>query len=141
MRDVLRAIKLHLPRAVILISLGAGAAQAQPVDCGRLQALIASAGRGDPSASARYVAALTRQQAELDRTTAYGRSIGCGNRQFLFFGDAPPPQCGAIDAQVVRMRANVAQLQARRSAPAATASAATSWRNSTPCVGSSRMAF
>ena len=113
MRGVIRAILRNLPRATILGLLLGGAAQAQVVDCGRLQAQIASVGRGDPGAAARYGSALARQQAELDRTTNYGRSIGCGNQQFLFFGSAPPPQCGAIDAQVLRMRANVAQLQAQ----------------------------
>ena len=72
---------------------------------------IADASRGD--SGAQYQAAADRQRAELDRTAAYAKSIGCDRRQFLFFGAAPPPQCGEINAQVSRMRANLDELQQR----------------------------
>ena len=51
--------------------------------------------------------------AELGRTRAYAGSLGCGNRKFLFFGSEPPPQCGEVNAQISRMEANLADLQAR----------------------------
>ena len=55
--------------------------------------------------------------------TAYAHSIGCENRQFLFFGAAPPPQCDQINGQLGRMRANLQDLRhARAAAPAAAAS-------------------
>ena len=41
------------------------------------------------------------------------RSLGCGNRKFLMFGSDPPPQCGEVNAQISRMEANLADLQAR----------------------------
>ncbi|MGH6799569.1 MAG: DUF2865 domain-containing protein, partial [Roseiarcus sp.] len=46
-------------------------------------------------------------------TSAYARSLGCGNRKFLIFGSDPPPQCGEVNAQIARMQANLADLQAR----------------------------
>ena len=86
-------------------------AQQLSADCQRLREAIADASRGD--SGAQYQAAADRQRAELDRTVAYAKSIGCDRRQFLFFGAAPPPQCGEINAQVGRMRANLDELQQR----------------------------
>jgi hypothetical protein len=80
-------------------------------DCQRLREAIADASRAD--SGAQYQAAADRQRAELDRTVAYAKSIGCDRHQFLFFGAAPPPQCGEINAQVGRMRANFDELQQR----------------------------
>ncbi len=96
----------------ILAALTAGhAALAQSADCARLRQAISDASRNDQGAQ--YQAAAQRQREELDRTTAYARSIGCDHQQFLFFGSAPPPQCGQINAQIGRMRANLAELQSR----------------------------
>ena len=99
--------------AIAALAFGASGATAQFVDCSQLQTQIASMGRGDPAAAGRAAAALRQQMAELERTRAYGRSLGCGQRQFLFFGGPPPPQCGPVDARVIRMQSNVAQLQAQ----------------------------
>jgi len=90
---------------------GQTSAQQLSADCERLRVAIADASRGD--SGAQYQAAADRQRAELDRTTAYAKSIGCDRRQFLFFGAAPPPQCGEINAQIGRMRANYDELQQR----------------------------
>jgi hypothetical protein len=96
----------------VSIGLSGGATVfAQGVDCQRLQAQIAALSHaGNPHAAA-YDQALQKQRNELDRTAAYAHSLGCGNRQFLFFGSPPPPQCGAIEAQIQRMRSNLEQLQ------------------------------
>jgi hypothetical protein len=83
-------------------------ALAQNTECARLQQAIASR-RGSSGAQA----AVERQRAELGRTRAYAGSLGCGNRKFLFFGSEPPPQCGEVNAQISRMEANLAGLQAR----------------------------
>jgi hypothetical protein len=83
-------------------------ALAQSGECARLQQAIA-ARRGSSGSQA----AVERQRAELGRTSAYARSLGCGNRKFLFFGSDPPPQCGEVNAQISRMQANLADLQAR----------------------------
>ncbi len=58
-------------------------------------------------------AAVERQRAELARTSAYARSLGCENRKFLIFGQDPPAQCGGLNDQISRMQANLADLQAR----------------------------
>jgi hypothetical protein len=84
-------------------------AEAQSVDCGRLQMQIAQASSGDPAAG-RYAAAAQKQRSELDRTVAYARSIGCDRSGFVFFGPQAPPQCPGINAQIQRMRANLQQL-------------------------------
>ena len=88
----------------------AGGSLAQSADCARLQAAIASAPRGG---GGQLQAAAERQRAELSRTSAYARSIGCDNQKFLFFGSEPPAQCGEIKGQIARMEANLADLQAR----------------------------
>jgi hypothetical protein len=99
---------------LLAVFAAADAAQAQSGDCARLRQQIADASRNDQGAQ--YQAAAQRQREELDRTTAYARSIGCENKQFLFFGSAPPPQCGQINGQIGRMRANLDELQSRAGA-------------------------
>ncbi len=98
-----------LAAAALTGVFAAGDALAQSADCARLQAAIASAPRG----GGQLQAAADRQRAELSRTSAYSRSIGCDNQKFLFFGSEPPAQCGEIKGQIARMEANLADLQAR----------------------------
>ncbi len=96
---------LVLAAAVLLAS----PALAQSAYCDNLRAQIAAAGNN--AGSARYRAAAATQQKEIDRTVAYGHSIGCDRQQFLFFGNAPPPQCGAINGRIAQMRSNLGSLQ------------------------------
>ncbi len=103
-----------LPRALIVVAAlapWAAPARAESAYCNDLKAEIAQAGGGGDSA--RYRAAGAKQQVELGRTAAYARSIGCERQQFLFFGEAPPPQCAQINARVAQMQANLAALQQR----------------------------
>ncbi|MCP8940058.1 DUF2865 domain-containing protein [Alsobacter sp. SYSU M60028] len=92
----------------------AGAAAAQNASCDRLRADIAaldgavSAGR-NPSAGDN----VRRQRAELDRTTAYARSIGCDRPRLIFFGEPRPAQCGQLDAQIAQMQSSLASLEAQ----------------------------
>jgi hypothetical protein len=105
------AFALVLAAAAAAVFGGHVSAQQLSADCQRLREAIADASRGD--SGAQYQAAADRQRAELDRTVAYAKSIGCDRHQFLFFGAPPPPQCGEINAQVGRMRANLDELQQR----------------------------
>lgn len=84
---------------------------AQGVDCTKLQAQITAIDQTE-SRTNPYAGAVQKQRAEIERTRAYAESIGCGNRQFLFFGSAPPPQCGGLNARVQEMRTNLATLEA-----------------------------
>jgi hypothetical protein len=104
-------LALVLAGAAAAVFGGHVSAQQLSADCQRLREAIADASRGD--SGAQYQAAADRQRAELDRTVAYAKSIGCDRHQFLFFGAPPPPQCGEINAQVGRMRANLDELQQR----------------------------
>jgi Protein of unknown function (DUF2865) len=115
MRTALRPGKILVSAsalAALMVSIaafgGADALAQNAGECARLQQAIA-ARRGSSGAQA----AVERQRAELARTSAYARSLGCGNRKFLFFGSEPPPQCGEVNAQISRMEANLADLQAR----------------------------
>jgi hypothetical protein len=99
--------------AILAAVSAADVAQAQIADCARLRQAISDSARSDQGAQ--YQAAADRQRAEIDRTSAYAHSIGCDHRQFLFFGSPPPPQCGQINAQIGRMRANLGELQSRAS--------------------------
>jgi len=87
------------------------AAAQQSADCQRLRQAISDASHNEQGSQ--YQAAAGKQRDELDRTSAYAHSIGCDRKQFLFFGSAPPPQCGDINAQISRMRANLDDLQSR----------------------------
>lgn len=106
--------KTALARALGGIALAAAAlnsspAMSQSAYCDNLRAQIAAI--GNDAGSARYRAAAATQQKEIERTVAYGHSIGCDRQQFLFFGSPPPPQCGAINGRIAQMRANLASLQ------------------------------
>ena len=91
-----------------IVAFSADIALAQNAECARLQQAIA-AHRGSSGAQG----AVERQRAELARTSAYARSLGCGNRKFLIFGSDPPAQCGELEGQISRMQANLSDLQAR----------------------------
>jgi hypothetical protein len=93
--------------AASFVAFGGESALAQNAECARLQQAIAA--RRSNGAGA----AVERQRAELARTSAYARQLGCDNRKFLFFGSNPPPQCGEVNAQISRMQASLAELQAR----------------------------
>lgn len=85
---------------------------AQNIDCNRLQQQIASLPEGaDPALAKRYADAARNQEVELERATAQANSMGCGRRQFLFFGDAPPPQCKELETRIKKMQLNLDQLQ------------------------------
>jgi hypothetical protein len=106
-----RRVALGAVFAFLAALATADVAQPQSVDCGRLRQQIADASQN--SQGSQYQAAAEHQREELDRTNAYAHSIGCDRKQFLFFGSAPPPQCGQVNAQIGRMRANLDELQAR----------------------------
>ncbi len=106
-----RRMVLGAAVAILAALTAADVAESQSADCARLRQAISDASRNDQGAQ--YQAAADRQRAEIDRTVAYARSIGCDRKQFLFFGSAPPAQCGEINAQIGRMRANFDELQSR----------------------------
>ena len=108
-RKILASAGALAALAASIVTFGGDTALAQNAgECGRLQQAIA-AHRGSSGSQA----AVERQRAELGRTRAYAGSLGCGNRKFLMFGSDPPPQCGEVNAQISRMEANLADLQAR----------------------------
>ncbi|HEY6519605.1 MAG TPA: DUF2865 domain-containing protein [Roseiarcus sp.] len=94
--------------AASVVAFTSDVALAQNAECARLQQAIA-ARRGSSGSQG----AVDRQRAELGRTSAYARSLGCENHRFLMFGSDPPPQCGDLNGQIARMQANLADLQAR----------------------------
>ncbi len=98
--------------ALALTSLAGGALAQSPV-CDRYRAELASLEQMDTGRSREYEAAAQRQQAELARTAAYARQLGCDRQQFLFFGEAPPPECGPLRGRMAQMQANLRQLMAQ----------------------------
>lgn len=89
-------------------------ALAQSAYCERLRGDIAALERASAGGRSRDSAAsIQRQRAELDRTVAYSRSIGCQRQRFLMFGEPPPPQCGQLEAQINRMASNLAALESQ----------------------------
>ncbi len=102
--------------AALALAATIPAATAQGYDCDQLRARIAAAPTGNQAQGARYSAAIQKQEYELNRTASYAQSIGCNNRQFLFFGSAPPAQCGGIEARVRQMQSNLSSLRAQASA-------------------------
>ncbi len=60
----------------------------------------------------RYEDAVDRQQIELDRTVSASRRMGCEGSSFFLFGGGQSPQCGDINNQIQRMRANLDRIMA-----------------------------
>jgi hypothetical protein len=118
-----------LPRAAhlalfIVASLAFGPyAFAQAPSCVSLQNQWAALDRKDAERAGGLANAARRQNAELQRSFAYARQIGCDNRRFLIFGSDPPPQCGPLMARISRMQADLANLQAQMGRPGGAAQA------------------
>ncbi len=97
--------------AVLLITSGHNA-HAQSAACNQFRAELAALDRAGSGGgqSAQFGAAAPRQSVELQRTVNYARQLGC-DRGGLF--NTAPAECGAINAQISRMRANLSQLEAQ----------------------------
>ena len=78
-------------------------AEAQGVDCNRLQVMIAQAGRG----GGRNAGPARKQAAELARTQAYAHQLGCDG--FSFFGGNP--QCDGLKQRAQQLQAALSQMQ------------------------------
>jgi hypothetical protein len=91
-----------------LMSLS-GAALAQSPACNAWRSELASlqGQRGD----ARAAQAAQRAGAQLAQATNQFRVMGCERGGFLFFGEAPPPQCGGLRAQISQLQQQYGALQ------------------------------
>lgn len=109
----------HLARAftVLIACLTSSASIAQPSACERYQAELVSLNR--TGASARQAEAATqRHRDEIERLSAYYRSIGC-NQGFLFF--RPSAECGPIAERMRALQASYQSIASQAYAdPAAT---------------------
>ena len=82
--------------------------------CLRLEAQLAALDRGasgDPARDSqirRYQDSANRQQAELDRTIAQAKRMGCSAGFFSLFNDQA--QCGSINTRIQQMRASLDQV-------------------------------
>jgi hypothetical protein len=85
--------------------------------CPRLEAQLATidhgGGTGDPARDdqiRRYQDAATRQQSELDRVTVQAKRMGCDSSGFFSLFSGQSSQCGPVNAQIQKMRANLDQI-------------------------------
>ena len=104
--------------AVVLTAVGGvSTARAQADICTVLEAELASVEQGTQAGAAtnyrQYDAAVMRQRAELDRTTAEARRSGCMGG-FLIFQPKPSAKCAPLTASIARMKANLQRLTATR---------------------------
>jgi hypothetical protein len=84
--------------------------------CARLEGQLAAVDRGgnDPARADqihRTEDAINKQQADLDRTVAQGRRLGCDSSGFFSLFSSQNQQCGPLNQQISQMRANLAHLQ------------------------------
>jgi len=100
--------QVFLPAAICVTS---GAVLAQGADCNGLRAQIAALDQASARSNP-YAGAAQRQRADLQRSMAYAHSLGCDHQQFLFFGAPPPPQCGALNAQIQEKQARLGEMEA-----------------------------
>lgn len=109
--------------AGLLLVLGAAGAHAQiyppagpnPV-CTRLEGQLALVDRGgtDPARAEqarRMEDTVNRQQAELDRTLAQSRRLGCEGSGFFSLFGGQNPQCPQLTSQIQQMRSNLDRSQ------------------------------
>lgn len=103
---------LKIAFATVALVVAAGSALAQSPACDRYRAELASLQAGPDPRARQYETAARRQRQELDRTRAYFDQLGCSRGRFLFFGDAPPPECNGLAARIRQMENNLDQLLA-----------------------------
>lgn len=86
-------------------------AQASNPVCTRLEAQLAALNRGGDPARAeqirRHEEAVSKQQAELDRTVAQSRRLGCEGLGFFSLFTGQGPQCAPLTSQIQQMRGNL----------------------------------
>lgn len=113
--DILR---LYLTFALVLATLALSQPSfAQIADCRQLQSQIAALDQASLRRSNPYAGEIQKQRTDLNRAAAYAHSLGCDKQQFLFFGNAPPPQCNNLNANIRSLQASLAQMQAYDRAP------------------------
>jgi hypothetical protein len=112
----------HVQWAALALALGTAPAPAQgmypppaqapnPV-CTRLEAQLTAIdrGAGDPAGAEtarRYEDAAAKQQAELDRTLAQSRRLGCEGGGFFSLFSGQNPQCSGLNQQIQQQRGNL----------------------------------
>lgn len=98
--------------AGLAVASPAGAQQGSE-DCLRLEAQLAGLDRSGPKRPdpRQFEQAAARQRAELDRTKAYAKGIGCGKR-ILFFSDEPA-ECGPLGQRIKQMEVNLDRVEAQ----------------------------
>jgi len=104
-----RWLGLILGGFAALSGLIATPVDAQNPQCDQIRQQIAAIDQGGGRRGNAYGAAAQKQQAELQRTAAYAHSLGCDSQSFFFA--QPPAQCGALNARIRAMQANLGQLQ------------------------------
>jgi len=95
----------------------APAPTAQNPVCTRLEAQLATIDRGssDPARAEqikRYEEASARQQAELERTQADSRRLGCQGGGFFSIFSGQNPQCSPLNQRIAQMRGNLDKMLA-----------------------------
>ncbi len=107
--------------ALLAVSVVSAAAQVQPgaptpggrnPACVRLESQLAAFDQGamDPARAdqvKRYEDQVNRQQAELDRTLAQSRKLGCEGGGFFALFSGQPAQCGELTSRISQQRANL----------------------------------
>lgn len=99
--------------AALALSAGAALAQEPSENCLKLEAQLAGLERSGPRTPnpRQLEQAAARQQAELDRTSAYAKGIGCGRR--FIFGPEPPAECEQLTPRIRQMQINLDRLKAQ----------------------------
>lgn len=101
-----------LAAAALALTVGTAVAQEPSENCLRLEAQLAGLGSASRAPNPRQLEqAAARQQAELDRTSAYAKGIGCGRR--FIFGPEPPAECEQLTPRIRQMQINLDRLRAQ----------------------------
>lgn len=106
---IFASLRRVLAPALALAAL-TGAAVAQSPACVNWRTELASL-QGQRGGDPRAAQAAQRVAGQLSQLSSQYRAMGCDRGGFLFFGQAAPPQCGGIRAQLGALQSQYAQLQ------------------------------
>lgn len=106
---IFASLRRALAPALAFAALTSAAAAQSPA-CDNWRAELSSL-QGQRGGDARAAQAAQRVAGQLGQLSNQYRAMGCDRGGFLFFGDAPPPQCGGIRAQLGALQSQYAQLQ------------------------------
>ncbi len=95
---------------IAALAVTSGVALAQSPSCDAWRSELGSL-QGQRGGDPRAAQAAQRVGTQLNQAVGQFRAMGCERGGFLFFGEAPPPQCGGLRARIGQLQAQYGALE------------------------------